>query len=93
MPALKGTSGHPTKGKKRSTKGASADIALKTENQLILITLSTHQQNLEQNCFKKNSVCIVFELFEISRTFYVFGFSDLSGKEIKTNAAANSAFF
>ena len=41
---------------------------------------------------RKRSVS-VFDLFEFSRAFCVFGFSELSSKEIKTNAAADSALF
>ena len=40
-----------------------------------------------------SQVAGVFDLFEFSRAFSVFGFSDLSSKEIKTNAAAISALF
>ena len=38
-------------------------------------------------------VTSVVNLFEFFRAFEVFGFSDLSSEEIKTNAAANSALF
>ena len=40
-----------------------------------------------------SQVACVLDLFEFSRAFCVFGFSDLSSKEIKTNTDADSALF
>ena len=40
-----------------------------------------------------SQVARVFDLFEFSRTFSVFGLSDLSREEIKTNVAAYLALF
>ena len=42
---------------------------------------------------RNSQVAGVFDLFEFSRAFCVFGFSGLSSKEIKTNSAADPAPF